>query len=287
MGVGLGTRVAAPPVLAGRYGLLASAFDPTDSDVDDVWQKGVEYAPAGVDQAGTIAQCRTPGDAITDDGTAAASPVILAEPYTLVAGEECKPLEAIEAVQARAAAKLENTTARAAEVVFSTNPDGVTTPYLEDDGTRTLIDAATPTTANAPKLAAQLIANWIADTSGQLAMIHVTPAIAVAWEALGLLSENDSRRLVLRATGHVVVVGDGYRGFSAEAVPAAAADATHKWVFVTGPIVKRVTPVRPMVDVLGDLLDRDTNLVTARAVRELLLYWDTAVHGALLVDPFA
>lgn len=114
--------------------------------------------------------------------------------------------------------------------------------------------------------------------SGKAGLIHVSPAIAVALAAQYLVEERSGGLWTLRGTR--VVVGDGYIG----ATPGAAPAAGTGWMFATGPVAYRSGEVVIVPGSLSEALDRATNTVTFLAERDYLVYWDTCVQSAVLVD---
>lgn len=115
--------------------------------------------------------------------------------------------------------------------------------------------------------------------TGRAGLIHATPAVASAWSA-ELMS--DGTRLRTIANGTPVAAGGGYAGAQPEGEAAPAAGQA--WAFATGPVQIRLSPIEIVPGTLAEALDRENNVVTYRAERNVLVTWDTALQAAALID---
>ena len=129
-------------------------------------------------------------------------------------------------------------------------------------------------TAKAPIVALSYLENAIGMT-GRQGMIHATPATISQLNTDTFL---DPEQLIT-TNGNPVVSGGGYIGAEADGV---APGAGQDWMFASGPVEVRLSPV--FITDLVESLDRSDNTLTFRAERWVLATWDTALQAAVLVD---
>lgn len=120
---------------------------------------------------------------------------------------------------------------------------------------------------------------YLAETITGRGLIHCTPATANLWLSAGLIRREGT--VWLDVKDNIVVPGDGYPGTSPEGEAPAARSA---WAYATGSVYYLEDGDRVIPDALGEALDRSTNLVTFRAERTVLPFWDTIGHAGVLVD---
>lgn len=114
--------------------------------------------------------------------------------------------------------------------------------------------------------------------TGRQGMIHLTPAVA-AQVADDLINENG----VLRTfSGNTVVIGGGYIG--TDPVAEASPDASHDWIFATGPVQVRLSELLTGPEETSGLVDHETNEVIYRAEKLANVAWDGVLQVGVLVD---
>jgi hypothetical protein len=145
-------------------------------------------------------------------------------------------------------------------------------PFLTDANVDVVTGGATDAAC-----ALALLEDAIGETA-RAGLIHVTPAIATALAAAYLIETRSNRLWTARGTE--VVVGDGYIGASPGAAPA---DGTG-YMFATGPVNYYSGEVVLVPGTIKEALDRSDNTVTFLAERDYLVYWDTCLQAAALVD---
>lgn len=123
-----------------------------------------------------------------------------------------------------------------------------------------------------------LLENAIGGTARQ-GMIHTDPGTFMSWASKGDLVSTDGRA-AFTYRGTPVIIGDGYIGVS----PGATLVGTdHGYAYATGPV--RLS--RDEIEVIGltrESLDTTTNIVTFRAERNYIAYWDKALQVAVRID---
>lgn len=112
-------------------------------------------------------------------------------------------------------------------------------------------------------------------------VIHATPAIVTAWDALGHLTEQSGGKL-FTGRGTPVVVGDGYIGAHPDG--SGAPSACQGWAFATGPVQIRRENLYVNPPTLAEALERALNDVTFYAERAYLVTWDTDLQAGALID---
>jgi len=152
-------------------------------------------------------------------------------------------------------------------------------PHMGDDDVDLLASgAAVPVVT-----ALGYLEDWLA-TSGQDGVIHLTPSAAAV---LGFERLRDDRGVLRTARGTPVAVGDGYVGSD---VPTSggsadtAATAGQSWLYVTGPVMYRLSELEALPETIAEALDRETNEVVYRAEQDLWVAWDKQIQGAVLAD---
>lgn len=169
----------------------------------------------------------------------------------------------------------EATESFAVEREFAQGVEVPTNPYLADPAVDLLAAGAAQTALESMALLENAIA-----TTGRQGMIHADPATATAWASNHLTLQEG--RYLRTWLGTPIVVGHGYVGTTPAGGGAAGAD--QGWAFVTGPveIIRGELIVNPPT--VAEALDRDSNDLTFYAERDYLVYWDTALQSAVLVD---
>lgn len=129
---------------------------------------------------------------------------------------------------------------------------------------------------------------WLEDAigeTGQMGMIHATPAVVAAWGfGAGLTGGNvqNPPDAVLRTpNGTPVISGGGYIGAEANGNAPASGQA---YAFATGPVEVRLSEMQLVGDNINGTLDTSNNDVTFYAEKYALAEWDTALQSAVLID---
>jgi len=122
-----------------------------------------------------------------------------------------------------------------------------------------------------------------AAVTGAAHLVHIDPATSVKAASQQLVYDQNGN-CYLYGTGSRVVVGTGYVG--AEPDGEALADATHSWVWATGPVEIRRGPIRVNPPTVGEAMNTvdNNNDITLRAERDVVVSWDTGLQLAVLVD---
>lgn len=293
------TEVPPPTTTPSPYGLLSvvqTRFDVPDQH----WRNGVTYGPlCGL--AGT-----NPGGSLTFDDYCAVSGVAAktetaerswrgATPFTPYAEIDCSPVGGFwEEAEALAGQALQRSESWQVERAFWTGsaPVGATNlqvyPHLAADAvvlssaaqtggfSVTLQTAATTITGTVDPVEGL---GWLEKQLGNcyngVGVIHVTPMIAVALDAYGLLKKVGEQIKTLQ--GNLVAIGNGYPGTS----PAGATTAGAEWMYATGAVFAyRSNQVQFRRQ---ESLDRSENTLKMIAERTYVLGWDCC-HFAIPIS---
>lgn len=117
--------------------------------------------------------------------------------------------------------------------------------------------------------------------SGSRGIIHATPAVVAAWQAIPFGDTDELDNTVLQtANGNYVVSGAGYVGVTptGEAQPADG----ESWAFATG-----LVEIHRSEEIRFDLrasLDRSDNTLVVRVERDQFAIFDPCVQAGVLVD---
>jgi len=114
----------------------------------------------------------------------------------------------------------------------------------------------------------------IADSGFGLGMIHATPELVTHWTAWGAVEEVNGK-LISKATGALVVPGQGYTGAGPTDSADAAPTAQYVWAYATALCQVRLSPVTVVPDDVGQALNRRNNELQYRAWR----------YGSVNYDP--
>jgi hypothetical protein len=179
-------------------------------------------------------------------------------------------------MQDEAQTVLEATLSWGVEYALSQGVFGLNNPYLGDTNVTILGGAAV-----APRVGLAYLEDAIGD-SGRQGLIHATPA-TIAYLGFEALKTDGS---IVTPNGTVVVSGGGYIWQSEDA--GSGPDGGNppptgqSYMFASGPVEVRLGQVD--IQNIRTALDRSDNTVTFRAEIPVLVYWDTAVQFAVLVD---
>jgi hypothetical protein len=295
---GPAVEVSPPTTTPSPYGLLSVVqMRPTD---DPHWRNGVYYGPlCGL---GT-----NPGGGITFDDFCAVSGVGAkaetaerfwrgATPFTPYAEIDCSPVAGFweDAVfpdaEAMASSALQRSEGWQVERAFWTGsaPAGAVNlqvyPHLAANAVVTapagfgglfavtLQTAATVITGTVdPVEGLGWLEKQLGNCYGQQGVIHVTPMIAVALDAYGLLKKVSATLQTLQ--GNLVAVGNGYPGTAPDGTTTTGAE----WMYATGAIFAYRSEQVMFRDV--ESFDRTENTLKKIAERTFVLGWDCCHFG--------
>ncbi len=185
----------------------------------------------------------------------------ISEDYDLWAGRAVSALQATESFQ------VEKEISRGIKLPLS--------PHFTDSN----VNVVDGTGLSPERALAALVQS--ASQTGEEFVVHIDPATSVALTA-DVLIERDGTGLRVIGTGSPVVVGYGY--VNARASGGSAPDATHSWMFATGPIDVRRTEIEVVPGTVREAMDRQQNDITMRAERYYLVDWDTVLQDAVFVN---
>jgi len=161
----------------------------------------------------------------------------------------------------------------AVEQQFASGDSQPLNPFLADANAELLNGGAATDAA----CALALIEDAIGDTGGA-GLIHVAPSGAAALASAFLTVEKSGGLYTARGTR--IVVGTGYIG----AAPAAPPPSGQSWMFATGPVNYYRGNVVLTPGSVSEALDRSNNDVAFLVERDYLVYWDTCLQAAVLID---
>jgi hypothetical protein len=262
------TEVAAPAVQPYRYGLLSAAqVLPTD---DVHMALGTIWIPNQCDRPGIAPDpCATPAVAKELAELPLAPDVV---PFAVYGSFTCSlvgftPEEAHE----RAVAHLTQGEQRAVEYAVWTGEQG-TEPHLADSSTTTLAGASTPADAVAT------LEDWLATNYSGTGVLHMARG-AATWLASDNLLRREGDRLETQL-GTRVAAGGGYSEANTSPAGAAAAAGTY-WIYATGAVVLRRSPIIE-VGSGAQGFDVGTNNIIALAERYYSVGWECGAAAVLL-----
>lgn len=291
-----------PPTFTSiQFGLLSSLDFALRTPTDPHWQMGVNYESiCGVAQT-------TYDDCIAVTGAGQGQPVPPSPPkssngaglvkrgatsFTVYTEVDCSAVGFWDRAEEIVGEQITRTEQYQVEQAFWTGVAGgqvVAYPHLQantqilDESSIILQTAATQVSGGAVmdvvegigRLEATLGACY--DGTG---ILHVPVALAAAMAENMLLVRDGNRYRTPK--GHIVVLGDGYRGTGPADAPGAAAPTTTAWVYATGMMFiyrSPVTIIRPQ----SSTIDKAENTVKAIAERTYVLGWDCC-HAAVQIS---
>lgn len=284
MSISYGT-IAQPAVIDGPiprprpYGLLSVAQEPVSVEDGDRWSLGAAVWSYPADEPGGWNPC---------DGSSSSPPVAKSAGVTpplpvygafqLYLPITCKTVtigDNFAEWQRRATLAFDAVEGYGIEKEFATGALMPDNPALVRDAH--IIDA----TGVDPAEGLALLENYLAEVGfGREGVIHADPATVTRWNKEFYLDSAGGR--MRTRIGTPVAVGTGYVGVVPDGQGALAAGAG--WAFVTGPVMVRRGEVTQVPETYREALDRETNTVTMMTERAYIAAWDTAVHGAILID---
>lgn len=274
------TVVVAPRATVPPHSLIRAAV--TNVDGEQGWERGLTYAPETPGGYRAFTRC---SDATYDDLPSGPTPVVDYEPWELQVEHPCDTTLGYDRVdldeQLRRALEATESYAIARELW-----QGDLTRAAEDAGDiteeqRNLALVIDPVVLNAgdpvpAKRALGIIEAAVGHAlRGQQAYLHV------GREAQPFVPDlaRDGNLLTTRV-GNLVVSDAGYPGTApGGAAPAAGVG----WLYATGPVVVRRSPVFP-ADPDSAVIDTRTNRLTLRTGRVVAATFDRSAHFAIPVD---
>ena len=238
------------------------------------WESGVKvdgYAPHA---PSLFEPCSTGTFRVKDEGETGPQPRFnpIAVYYPITCSTHGKANAQVEAFIDMAELLLDVTISFGVEKALSQGVSLSSNPYLADTN---LVDLANGATVS-PRVGLGYLENAIGLTA-RAGLIHATPAITSRW-----FEDPQTDVAVLRTSnGTPVASGGGYIGANPAGPPAGPADHID-WAFATGPVEVRLGALERAVD--REVVDRGTNVVTARAERVVLVEWDTALQVGVRID---
>lgn len=250
----------------------ASTWDPNCA----VWP--TDGSGAGPD-GNKIALSATPQNAATYD----------VQPFAIDTAFECDAagFQVVD-FEGRVERQLHAATSKAMEFEFAT---GTLVP-----GNPNLVTGATVLAGGLAVSAQQafiLLGQYLSNTAhGGIGMIHAPTMIVDEWlwDAGGAAIKEQGDRLRSVNRGDIIVSGTGYTGYGPGGVP--PVDPTTVWVYATSPVQYRLGQLMILPDRMSEALNRATNDIEYRAIRQAAVGFDPCRHAAVLVqsvfdsDPF-
>lgn len=265
--------VDAPAVVPYGYGLFSVAQFPVDAD--DHWQCGVQYEPQACVPATAWGD---PCDAAQPDKAVPAGvPLVVGTPFTIYAGFSCHlPGRTAADIQARAQQALQLGEQRAVEEAYWTGSVG-STPVLADNVNAVILN----TVAGAPGALCPIAAvgeleGYLAANYGGTGVIHA-PRKTIPYLARDVLVSADRSRMSTML-GTQVAAGGGYPGSGPDGTDAPAGTT---WLYATGTVVIRRSPVWINPDSVAQALNRTSNQVDLLAERSYIVSHECVLAAVL------
>jgi len=153
--------------------------------------------------------------------------------------------------------------------------------YLRKTGAATIPVAGAKKPENALMLLEQAIAS---SPLGEKGVIHMTRDVAsILGSRLIFFRKDDGTKKVMTRLGTKVVVGSGYTGNGPIGDSNAAASATNKWMYATGPIHVHLGKSELVHDDLSQGVDATINNMRIKASRPAAVYADPSMLFAMRV----
>jgi hypothetical protein len=259
-----------------RYGLVQSAEIADESD--EHWGNGIQVHGYIPDVASNFGVCGDEPD--TKGEQQNPNPLPEFGPLTVYVAETCstRTMGTNQEFKDRVSAVFDAVEGGAVEHEFWTGSALPDNPHLTDANADVLNSGSATSVANGLALLEQAIAD-----TNRAGVIHMTAALALAVSTIGgggVLNAELGKLYTINGT--LVIPGVGYDG----SAPEGAADPTgaEQWAFATGPVeILRSEPF-VMPPEISQAIDREQNVITYRAERYYLPYWDTALQAAVLID---
>lgn len=153
--------------------------------------------------------------------------------------------------------------------------------YLRKSGAATIPVSGAKSPVNALMFLEQAIAE---SPLGEKGVIHMTRDVASALGSrLIFVKKDDGSKKIITRLGTKVVVGSGYTGNGPIGDTNAAASATNKWIYATGPIQVHLGKSELVHDDLSQGADVSINNMRIKASRPAAIYADPSMLYAMRV----
>lgn len=281
------SRIDGPPPVRRPYGLLQAAETSgagvrlvTDADAQGLerWGNGVETWPYPLGPAYTFDQCAATA------GSKHAGQAIGTLPqfgsFAVYFPFTCSAMSVGDHADFRtrittAFSPVEDCAVE--RVLLNGDDTMILNPRLAD-GTGTFpLGNGTTSPTNAIAMLEQEIAR---QGDGRLGVIHASPMFVAMASGLNLKGEGAILRTI---NGTPVIPGAGYAD-GANPTGRPQAGTNQEWIYASGQIEVRRSPVFVVPDTPAEATDRSANTVTYRAERQYVISWDTSIHAAVLAD---
>ncbi len=276
------------------YGLLAAAAAPAagvtiieDVDAEQIqrWINGVKVRPYPVGPAKAWNACAPASEFVDkDEGTDIPLPEFGAMTIYLPISCTSYQVPDQQAFKARAVLTLTAVESFTVAREFLSGDVLPLNPHLAD-GNGTFPNGNTVTS---PLNALGLLEKEIA-ASGQLGLVHMSPQMATVLRAQ--LAIDDKTGVLRTINGNVIIQDDGYAAGASPKGAHTPASGTKEWMYATGTVEIRRSPIFTTPDNVSEALSRGTggagdtpNNVTYRAERYELIDWDTQTQAAVFAD---
>jgi hypothetical protein len=259
-----------------RYGLIQNGE--IVAEQDQHWANGIQvhgYIPDG----GYIAGVCDPDGPVEKLTQQEANPLPIYAPLTAYLAETCstRTMEPTNAAfVARATAVFDAVEGGAVEHEFWTGDAIPDNPHLAD----AFADVLNGGTATSLKNGLALLEAAIAETR-RAGVIHMSAALAAAYSFGGNVL-HDERGALYTLLGTLVIPGVGYDGSAPEG--AAANTGTEEFAYATGPVEILRSEAFVMPPEIAQAIDRSQNVITYRAERYYIPFWDTALQAGVRID---
>lgn len=287
-----------PPFTPLRYGLLSAAT--VVDDIDPHWQLGTvtQYDPCGVPLAVTGGPCSATGiekvPTVTGMGASAA------EPFSVYAWIDCSTVghgDDLEDLRSATEQLLTNGEDRAVGSVFWSGvaANGAVRPHLASDaqvmadpmGAQTveLQSAADVLTTGGPVSITEaigMVEGALASCYGGEGVIHVPAQAVIHLSNVGVVTRQGNQLRTL--LGNVVAV---YASGNREGPDGSEASDGQGWIYGTGSVVARRSPIKPLGRRPGDFVGRAKNDVVYVVERTYVVDWDCCHVAAQVSLPGA
>lgn len=267
-----------PPVQPYRFGLFSVAAMPPE-DADPHWACGVEYQPFSCDRSSlTGDDCTIPPPPPKEvpEGVDTVS----GTPFTVYDGFHCHVVGYTEAeIMERARRALELGERRAVERAYWTGETG-NRPRLADPSAVVLNPVDPPTAADAltPTAGLAALENWLADNYGGTGIVHAPRGMSAIFSRYHLADVVGAQ--VQTLVGTPVAFGGGYVvNTGPDGAPAPPGTA---WMYATGQVVIRRSPVWVNPDSVAQALDRAHNMVHLLAERTYVITHECLLAAVLV-----
>lgn len=269
--------VTAPQAAAPPHSLIRAAVTNRDGDADGEWTRGLTYVPETCGGYRAISDC-TAEEVDHDAGAASPDPVDY-RPWDLQVQDPCASTfgyredetnarlrRAADAIESYAIARelWEGELSQAEAAASGGEPN----LYLRNAPT---ILGAGPVS---PRRGLGLLEGAIGDAlRGQQAFLHISRTARPFFPELVKVGQ-----LLYTNIDNVVVADAGYTG----AAPEGSADAPDvAWIYGTGPVVVRRTPLVVDGADLAEVIDVRTNTIRRTAGKRVAATFDTCAHFAV------